>query len=322
MTTERHRCSAYLAGIVGLALITIALVCWAAGSTNPMADSADTFGRSLEFLPQTAAHLVLAAVGALTAAASVLARRGGRTASAVRVAAIGGLILLLDASVLAVFGYVPFLTISLLTGHAERLSLLASPSLLVQLGVAAGAASLLWMHVARATANATGKDPAAAHERAAARTRRWTVIAMAVPLGYAISRFLMVLQVPGFALDDGSVGALAPFGLAAAATGGAVLTWGLIRPWGERFPRWIPRAAGRRVPVDLAVAPALGVSVLVMAASKLLLMQTFTEAFGPGDVLIVLPVYLWPLWSVALALAAVNYRIRRSTAAEPVSAAR
>ncbi|QIZ34067.1 hypothetical protein [Saccharopolyspora sp. ASAGF58] len=101
-----------------------------------------------------------------------------------------------------------------------------------------------------------------------------------------------------------------------------MLTWGLIRPWGERFPRWIPRAAGRRVPVDLAVAPALGVSVLVMAASKLLLMQTFTEAFGPDDVLIVLPVYLWPLWSVALALAAVNYRIRRSTAAEPVSAAR
>ncbi|MGI8307536.1 hypothetical protein [Saccharopolyspora hattusasensis] len=198
-----------------------------------MADSADNFGRSLECLPQTAAHLVLVAVGALTAAASVFARRGGRTASAVRVAAIGGLILLLDASVLAVFGYVPFLTISLLTGHAERLSLLASPSLLVELGVAAGAASLLWMQVARATANAPGKEPEAAHERAAARTRRWTVIAMAVPLGYAISRFLMVLQVPGFALDDGSVGTLAPSGLAAAATGGAVLTWGLIRPWGN-----------------------------------------------------------------------------------------
>lgn len=37
----------------------------------------------------------------------------------------------------------------------------------------------------------------------------------------------------------------------------ALLTIGLIRPWGEVFPRWIPALGGRRVPVTLAVGAAL-----------------------------------------------------------------
>lgn len=36
----------------------------------------------------------------------------------------------------------------------------------------------------------------------------------------------------------------------------ALLTIGLVRPWGEVFPRWIPWLGGCRVPVALAVVPA------------------------------------------------------------------
>ncbi|MEV0700358.1 hypothetical protein AB0I53_20940 [Saccharopolyspora sp. NPDC050389] len=306
MTTERHRFPVYLAGITGLALIAIALLCWATGSPNPLAVADDNFGRSLLFLPQPAAHLVLGAVGALALVAVVLRR--SRLAG---VAAVGALALLLDSSVLGAIGYLPFMAFSALTGHVDRLGVYLSPSLLAQVGIAAAAASLLWVQVSRAT-SAAGQDPAA-HERAAVRTRRWTKIAMEAPLIYAATRVLMALQVPGFDLPMERDAVLAGLGLAVAATGGAVLTWGLIRPWGERFPRWIPGAAGRPVPVNLAVVPALTVAVLVLAASKVVLTMLFAETgIGLEHVLVWLPMFLWPLWSVALALAAVNYKIRRS----------
>ncbi|MEU4212297.1 hypothetical protein AB0F13_20250 [Streptomyces sp. NPDC026206] len=37
----------------------------------------------------------------------------------------------------------------------------------------------------------------------------------------------------------------------------AFLTIGLVRPWGERMPRWIPFLGGRRIPVWAAVVPAV-----------------------------------------------------------------
>jgi hypothetical protein len=43
----------------------------------------------------------------------------------------------------------------------------------------------------------------------------------------------------------------------------ALLTVGLIRPWGEVLPRWLPLLGGRRVPVAVAVGAATGGAVLV-----------------------------------------------------------
>jgi hypothetical protein len=43
--------------------------------------------------------------------------------------------------------------------------------------------------------------------------------------------------------------------LPAAQLGLALLTVGLIRPWGEVFPRWLSALGGRRVAVAFAVAP-------------------------------------------------------------------
>lgn len=46
-------------------------------------------------------------------------------------------------------------------------------------------------------------------------------------------------------------------GTALLAALGVFLLWGLVRPWGQVFPRWIPLLHGRRVPRWLPLAPAL-----------------------------------------------------------------
>ncbi|HEV7624885.1 MAG TPA: hypothetical protein VGO89_00135 [Streptomyces sp.] len=45
----------------------------------------------------------------------------------------------------------------------------------------------------------------------------------------------------------------------------ALLTLGLVRPWGERVPRWIPLLGGRRVHPMAAVVPAVTGAVLLQA---------------------------------------------------------
>ncbi|RKT86126.1 hypothetical protein SAMN05421805_10219 [Saccharopolyspora antimicrobica] len=311
--TEEHRFSRWAAGTVGLALLAIPLVCWAVGAPNPLAAPGTSSGRTLAFLPQPAAHLVMIACGALIIAAAVV--RGERIGTAVRIAALGAFALLLDSGALAAIGYLPFMVVSAVTGHVDKLAAYLSVPLLMQLAMAVAAASLLWTVVAR-----QAPGGAVAHELARARTARWTKIAMIAPLVYAATRFLMVLDVPGFAVPMDAVDKGAGLGLAVAATGGAVLTWGLIRPWGERWPRWMPRVAGREVPVNFPVVAALSVSVLVMTAAK----EILSIAAVPGSALSAapmawLPMLLWPLWSVALALAALNYRARRTTTPQPAA---
>jgi hypothetical protein len=45
----------------------------------------------------------------------------------------------------------------------------------------------------------------------------------------------------------------------------ALLTLGLVRPWGERVPAWIPLIGGRRVPPMAAIVPALLGALMLMA---------------------------------------------------------
>ena len=45
----------------------------------------------------------------------------------------------------------------------------------------------------------------------------------------------------------------------------ALLTLGLVRPWGERVPAWFPRIGGRRIPRMAVVVPAaLGAIALAL----------------------------------------------------------
>ncbi len=151
---------------------------------------------------------------------------------------------------------------------------------------------------------------------------RWGVVATwvaaAVPVVYAATRWAWALGIPlGFSaetLDDMARempgiwwggAALASMGLI-----GSALTIGLIRPWGETFPRWIPVLRGRRVPIPVAVVPALTVAMAVTSAG---LMFTRLLIADPGRVTWAIhgPAVLWPIWGAALAVAALAYRSRR-----------
>jgi hypothetical protein len=49
------------------------------------------------------------------------------------------------------------------------------------------------------------------------------------------------------------------------AEGLAYLTLGLVKPWGERVPYWVPRLGGRRIPTLAAVIPAgLGAAAITL----------------------------------------------------------
>jgi hypothetical protein len=56
--------------------------------------------------------------------------------------------------------------------------------------------------------------------------------------------------------------------------GAALLALGLVRPWGERAPRWIPRLGGRRIAPMAVVVPA--------ATGAVLLQALWTFAFRDG----------------------------------------
>ena len=54
-------------------------------------------------------------------------------------------------------------------------------------------------------------------------------------------------------------------GLSVVAEGAALLTLGLVRPWGERVPDWFPVIRGRRIPPMAVVVPA-ALGALALAA--------------------------------------------------------
>ncbi len=108
--------------------------------------------------------------------------------------------------------------------------------------------------------------------------------------------------------------------LATLAVGGAILTLGLVRRWGEVFPGWIPFLGGGRVPIWFAVVPASLVSVLVTAAGLMFVRLTLTGGLGAilGEGVLggqnwaaLAPELLWPLWGVALGAATLAYYYRR-----------
>jgi hypothetical protein len=161
--------------------------------------------------------------------------------------------------------------------------------------------------------------------QAAARWGAWaTAIAVVIPRFYAATRWAWALGIPlgiseAFLREGQAVGLWwAGAGLATVAIGGAILTLGLVQRWGEVFPRWIPRLAGRRVPPALAIVPAMLVSVLVTSAGlmflRLTLLRTMGELFpaiGPENWAALAPELLWPLWGAALAAATLAYSYRR-----------
>jgi hypothetical protein len=121
-----------------------------------------------------------------------------------------------------------------------------------------------------------------------ASTRRWAYAGVAVPvLGWTVPHALWLLGVPfGIPADDlAAMRQDIDLGSAVAITVapalGSLLTLGLAQRWGQVFPCWVPRLAGRRVPRLLAVVPA-GVVAAALTAYGLVSAGVMTTALVTG----------------------------------------
>ncbi|MEW2218934.1 hypothetical protein AB0939_06390 [Streptomyces sp. NPDC006990] len=104
---------------------------------------------------------------------------------------------------------------------------------------------------------------------------------------------------------------------------GVFLLWGLVRPWGQVFPRWTLFLRGRRVPRGLPLAPALigaatlvpyGVLVLgyaALATSDVVTMRS-GDFHSPHDALVVtwIGMVAFAGYGAALTVATCSYWLR------------
>lgn len=131
--------------------------------------------------------------------------------------------------------------------------------------------------------------PAPAPERWAERAARLAVLcvlpsslwrallAFGVPLGYSAEAMRENFQAPGW-------GTAYLLGLSLLAEALAYLTLGLVRPWGEVLPRWIPVLGGRPVdPRKVVGAAATGAVLLVLVWTVLPVLQMFFVDQGDGE---------------------------------------
>ncbi|MEU1506304.1 hypothetical protein [Kitasatospora sp. NPDC005748] len=104
---------------------------------------------------------------------------------------------------------------------------------------------------------------------------------------------------------------------------GVLLLWGLVRPWGQVFPRPLPFLRGRRVPRWLPLAPALlgaatlapygvvGVGYLALAAADVVTIRP-GDFPSSGDALLVgwIGLVAFAVYGLALTVAARSYWLR------------
>ncbi|MFD8636251.1 hypothetical protein [Streptomyces sp. NPDC059533] len=104
---------------------------------------------------------------------------------------------------------------------------------------------------------------------------------------------------------------------------GVFLLWGLVRPWGQVFPRWTLFLRGRRVPRLLPLTPALlgaatltpygvlGIGYLVLAACGVTTLRR-GDFPSSGDALLVgwIGMTAFAVYGVALAITARSYWLR------------
>ncbi|HEY3506046.1 MAG TPA: hypothetical protein VGN37_25075 [Actinocatenispora sp.] len=117
---------------------------------------------------------------------------------------------------------------------------------------------------------------------------RWlrvaTYAAAAVPLAaFSLPHLLWALHVP-FGVRPGVTDGVGLTGtmlfLVAGPAVGALLTVGLVRRWGQVFPRLLPLVGGRRVPRPLAVLPPLLPGLLVLQYGVLTVRCLVPAALG------------------------------------------
>ncbi|AEG42887.1 regulatory protein LuxR [Isoptericola variabilis] len=308
------------------AIENVTLAWWAAGAAFAVVDALAyraSVGAAV-MRPEAINHGFLADVppGTMSFALALFALLGAVVAA--------GVLVLVDATVLAGLGYLPALLVMAPFSAEVRdaFGVYVEPGFAVQVVVLVGAV-LLAVAVARFARRTSGAcetcgrrhdghDPAWTRPAAAARWGRVAaLVAAAIPAFYGVTRLAWALGIPlGMARvdEEGFTGIelIGPIGLGTFSLVGAVLTLGLFQRWGEVFPRWMVGLAGRRVPVGLAVVPAsivavavlpAGISVIAMGLQRGMLTADEWGATGPA--------ILWPVWSVALGAATYAYWLRR-----------
>jgi len=297
---------------------------WAVGGPAYPFDAGRTGAGNtlLDPLPAAAGGAVLAVSALVAGVVAVLAVRGPLTrAPAVVAIAVGaGLAVLLpDVRIMMTAGYFPVMLVAALAGQAE-LSMIATmltwPSVNLLILMAAGVSLMLLG--TRALITEAGRPGSAA---GALRVGQYaTAVAVAVPVVYAVTRFGWLLGVPVGISDQflAHIAEITPIGAGLSTLGliGAVLTVGLVRPWGEIWPRWAPFLRGRPIPARLPAYSALAVSLPITSAGLMYVRKKLTgEQAGPAgannELGAWLPEMLWPLWGAALAVAALAYLSRR-----------
>jgi hypothetical protein len=285
--------------------------------------------------------LVLGSVGAGVAAA-LLRARGRRRQHGPALEALGWILTLtpvatlLHGKVLPLLGYTPVvLTIGwfhppLLPAY---LAALKDPEIHLQLHVLAGVAlwalaTVIHRRARRGACTACGRRPDWTGSRetstrvaALRRGRAAVMIGAVAALTYPAIRLPWLAGMPiGMDADTfsdlqatpGAVATGITLGLAAVA--GIVLMLGLVQDWGVRFPRWLPGLSGRRVPVGLAVVPAMIVSLALVAMGRGFLTALATgqlASFAATDWAHVLAFAAMLPWGLALGAATLAYAHRR-----------
>lgn len=281
---------------------------------------------------------ILAGAAALAGVlVALIARR-----PAARVPAVGAVLVgmtlavaLTDFRVLVFAAYLPVMAVAALLGHVDphiMATMLIWPNINQMVLMIAGASLASLGIRGLITLNRAGEttDDAAPELRAATALRvgRWaTGVAVAVPVGYAITRIGWFAGVPigispGFMqrLDDAQAAPIGA-GLGGVALLGAVLTLGLVCKWGEVWPRWVPFLRGRAIPLRLPASLAIAISLPIMSAGLMYVRKMLAgEEFGatgaehePGAWV---PEIFFPVWGAALAIAALAYLQRRAVGQE------
>ena len=232
-------------------------------------------------------------------------------------------LVLADARSLTFLGYLPMVLLGTLgIGPADDVALSVLTPALTSVGESVGGLALVITGAtARRQARAGMPWPTRSAWSAARVCRLAVAVAVLVPAFYALTRLAWALDIP-FGVRDAFLVALgsgkyAGLGLSIAALVGCLLTVGLAMKWGETFWSWLPVVGGRPVPVGMAVVPAVFVGSMVFSAGlafwRLLLIGEVSEVPGAeADWAAWLPELFWPLWGLALVVAALAYRARRA----------
>lgn len=208
--------------------------------------------------------------------------------------------------------------VQIVTAMAPLLLEQADQHLAVGLLVVVGAAWSLVAVLLLRSAGGGRRDVVSRTESWVLRHRRpLTVIAACGPLPYALIRLTWLTPWPllgGTVADADPSQRLWGLAISTGAWLGVILTLGLIRPWGEVFPRWFPLIGGRPVPVAAAVIPGLTIAALLTFAAVPMLLSF--APFGPTVMIYTALIFPCGVWGPALALAVWGYAAhRRSTTA-------